>query len=163
MAVLAAGAASQGGGFLSQLMTTPGGAAILGGTSGLFANLAGLIGGKSELEKLQEAALREQNERNRVGFGQRQGLFKQAGGLFGKPSVSFGRFNALFNQANQGEIARIGHSLRATGIGNASPIAAATFAFGTGGARARGMFDLFRQDRINDINILGRQESLTRS
>ncbi len=152
----------QQSGFM-QFLGSPGGAAAIGGVSSLFGNLAGLIGGKSELEKLQEAALKDQNERNRVGFSQRQGLFQQAGGLFGRPAVSFSRFNALFNQANQGEIARIGQSLRATGIGNASPVAASTFAFLTGGARARGMFNLFQQDRRNDINLLGLQGNLTRS
>ena len=145
-----------------QFLGSAGGAAAFGGLGSLLGGLGGLIGGKSLIERLQEQLLQQQFEQRGTRFEQAQELFGRGSALFGQPLISNSRFNAMFNQGNQGEIARIGSSLRASGIGNASPIAASTFAFGTGGARARGMFGLIGQQAQRDLGLFGRLGSLTR-
>ena len=145
-----------------QFLGSAGGAAAFGGLGRLLGGLGGLIGGKSLIERLEEQLLQQQFNQSGVRFGQAQGLFQQGSALLGQPLISNTRFNSLFNQANQGEVARIGSSLQASGIGNASPIAASTFAFGTGGARARGMLGLVGQQAQRDVGLFGRLGSLTR-
>ena len=145
-----------------QFLGSAGGAAAFGGLGSLLGGLGGLIGGKSLIERLQEQLLQQQFDQRGTRFGQAQELFGRGSDLLGQPLISNSRFNAMFNQANQGEIARIGSSLRASGIGSASPIAASTFAFGTGGARARGMFGLIGQQAQRDLGLFGRLGSLTR-
>lgn len=149
-------------GGLGGFLRSAGGAATITGLGGLLSGLGGLIGGQSPLERLQLQLLQQQFDQRGTRFGQAQGLFRQGSALFGQPLISNSRFNSLFNQANQGEIARIGSSLQQTGIGNSSPLAASTFAFGTGGARARGMFGLIGQQAQRDVGLFGGLGSLTR-